>query len=360
LEKTVNKATISLYAVIGAALLGGCAAQQNIAKLEVAPVLSVRHGGGQSQGYYELGRYYQAQNRSLLAVDAYRKALALDDRNAAAHSALGIALAAQGEVEPALAEFNAAIASAADVPHYYNNSGYAYYLLGRPAEAVAALRKAASLDSANPRVWNNLALAYARGGDPAGSREAAARALEVAAAPPVGVLAAAPRLSVSPVSTATGERQPAAQLVQVSAFVFELRASQPITRSPAVLPVALPAALMFSLEVSNGNGVTGMARRMGQMLAAIGAPKALLTNQKPFVQQVTEIQYREAYEAAAMALRGRIPGTPVLVMSNTLRPGTDVRLVLGRDLPADVALLEPALNASRVAAMPPRTFPETN
>jgi hypothetical protein len=165
---------------------------------------------------------------------------------------------------------------------------------------------------------------------------------------------------VSPVSTATGERQPAAQLVQVSAFVFELRASQPTTRSPAALPVALPAALMFSLEVSNGNGVTGMARRMGQMLAAIGAPKALLTNQKPFVQQVTEIQYREAYEAAAMALRGRIPGTPVLVMSNSLRPGTDVRLVLGRDLPADVALLEPALNASRVAAMPPRTFPETN
>ena len=38
-----------------------------------------------------------------------------------------------------------------------------------------------------------------------------------------------------------------------------------------------------------------MARRLGEQLAAAGLPKARLTNQKPFQQIVTEIQYRNGY-----------------------------------------------------------------
>ena len=47
-------------------------------------------------------------------------------------------------------------------------------------------------------------------------------------------------------------------------------------------------------------------------------------------------------------------------MNKTLRPGTDVRLVLGKDLPANIALLEPASKENWLAAVPPPTFPQTN
>ena len=70
---------------------------------------------------------------------------------------------------------------------------------------------------------------------------------------------------------------------------------------------AVPVAQRYRLEVSNGNGVTGMAKRVGQMLAVTGLPQARLTNQKPFVQQFTEIQHRDGYESAAIALRAGFP-----------------------------------------------------
>ena len=153
----------------------------------------------------------------------------------------------------------------------------------------------------------------------------------------------------------------AVQLVAVSPQVYELKwTPPPAAPLPLAQIAATPVAQAYGLEVSNGNGITGMARRVGQMLAVTGLPQARLTNQKPFVQQFTQIQHRGGYELAAMELQARIPSMPVLVLNKTLRPGTDVRLVLGRDLPANVTLLEPAPGKDWLAAVPPRTFAESN
>ena len=93
-----------------------------------------------------------------------------------------------------------------------------------------------------------------------------------------------------------------------------------------------------------------MAKRLGEQLAATGLPKPRLTNQKPFRQRVTEIQYRDGYADVASSLRSRMPNQPPMVMTVALRASTDVRVVLGRDLPRDVALLEePASEPMQVA-----------
>jgi hypothetical protein len=101
------------------------------------------------------------------------------------------------------------------------------------------------------------------------------------------------------------------------------------------------------LEVSNGSGVAGMARKVGGLFMAVGVPSVRLTNQKPYDQQVTEIQYRDGCLAAAAALSAMLPGQPRATASRGLRAGTDVRIVLGRDLPIDVALIPSAADGQR-------------
>lgn len=120
-----------------------------------------------------------------------------------------------------------------------------------------------------------------------------------------------------------------------------------VVRPASASDVAPPGPVR--LEVSNGNGVTGMARRVGGLLAEVGVPAARITNQKPFTQASTEIQYRAGYGSAAASLGARIPNQPALNETDRLRPGTDVRLVLGHDLPRNVALVDPAKEATRTA-----------
>jgi Tfp pilus assembly protein PilF len=398
---TMKRPVVALNAAIGAVLLFGCTSPPAIPGMEVMPVMSVRHGGEQAAGYWELGRFYEAQDRPELAVDAYRKALALDATQVEAHSALGMIYASQQRLELARIEFAAAVALAPRSARLHNNLGYVLYLQGNPKAAIVAFERAAALDRDNPRTWNNLGLALAQAGDTGASRDAFARASTMGVTPaPVAQASAADALALAkdrgvirpvvadaaanaaaaarlesgkeatPASTAfapapaatvamtavehaplpqTMETAAESRLVALSPNVYELKWPQASVAPVAVLPT--PAAQAYRLEVANGNGINGMARRVGQMLAAIGWPTVRLTNQKPFVEQVTQIQYREGYATSAMALRKVVPGMPNAAPSAALRADTDVRLVLGRDLPANVAFTTPKDAADRIVAV---------
>jgi len=137
----------------------------------------------------------------------------------------------------------------------------------------------------------------------------------------------------------------ASELVQLAPSVYELRL--------APQSIALQS---FRLELSNGNGVTGMAKRLGEQLIAKGLPKARLTNQKPFRQRLTQIQYRDGYADVAASLRSRMPNQPPMIKTAALRASTDVRVVLGRDLPRDVALLDPVSEVIQVADASPEAI----
>ena len=116
---------------------------------------------------------------------------------------------------------------------------------------------------------------------------------------------------------------------------------------PVLLPEAStdmqktrPAAQQVRLEVSNGNGVTGMARRVRQSLSVQGYGGIRVTNQLPYRQQVTAIQYRVGFENQAHALGSQFPLQEKVVYQARLDVRADVRIVLGRDLPRDFALNE--------------------
>jgi hypothetical protein len=138
-------------------------------------------------------------------------------------------------------------------------------------------------------------------------------------------------------------------LMQVAPGIYELRAPAAPVRTPAATEVAaaqprVTAAATqvqaFRLEVSNGNGTAGMARRVADHLRHAGMAPVRLTNQKPY-QRVTEIQYGAGYVQEAAQLAALMHQQALMIRSDKLRPDIKVRLVLGRDVKDETALLEP-------------------
>lgn len=140
-------------------------------------------------------------------------------------------------------------------------------------------------------------------------------------------------------SEATAEtRGRESALVKVAENVFELRNGSPAeatagVHAPASAPLrALPLLPSARYEIANGQGGEGLARRLAALLGEQGVARPRLTNQRPFNQAASVIQYRDGFRDSAEAFASRLPFRPALVAAGGLELRVDVRLVLGHDL----------------------------
>jgi hypothetical protein len=218
----------------------------------------------------------------------------------------GIALAVQRRYGEAIRQFQAAVIAAPHAAYAYNNLGYAYLLSGANQQAVEALEEARRLDPGHEKARANLRIAQAK----------------LAAASAITPSPQSVRPAVPPATESVG----GLSLVEVGPQVFELK-------GPVNYRKAEPATRSFKLEVANGNGVAGLAKRIARRLEGAGVRTARITNQRPFAQARTEVQYREGYAAQAAELAGKLEHPARLVPSERLGRDVDVRLVLGKDLP---------------------------
>jgi tetratricopeptide (TPR) repeat protein len=358
--------------IAGAALIAaaGCATHDTIAtqQMKIEPVFSVTHSvpsAESSQAYFTLGKYFEGSRQWDRAIDAYRQALAADTRNFEACNALGVALAQTGRHAEAVAMLRQAVALAPDRAHLRNNLGYVLLLAGQPREAMAELQVAVGQDGTSAIAQANLRDAMARSGITSTPVAVATAAVvdkpEVPApatsAPPlaagdrapyiVGADAPAP-VPVAPEPAASARAAtggPArTELVLASAGLdassrplFALRdersgaATAAAPSTPAPPPATTNALGGSRLEVSNGNGMTGMAAHVGLWLAARGVPTQRLTNQQPYAQRQTVIQFRRGQEDAARRLADLLPASAQTAPQASPDLRSDVRIVLGRD-----------------------------
>jgi hypothetical protein len=349
----------------GAMLLLGCSSLAPTGPLAVQPTLTLRNSGGvDAEAMYFLGRAYQERGRHQDAVRAFRAALAVEPRHAEAHNALGASYFALGQTAQAEQQFRAAIDAAPELAHLRNNLARLYTLSGHeptgPAPAVAAA-PAESVGSTPP------ALAVA----PAAS--AAPQAM--ASAPSAGVVAPAPAAISAPSTVAPASEVPAAngRLLSVASNVWELKmappavAVSPLPSTPVVAvraAAAVPPPSMTAVaaprpangqrvEVSNGNGVPGLARRVAHFIETQGYRPPRTNNLQPFNQRRTELQYRIGARRQARELAALLTVTPRLVAVTSLERAATVRLVLGRDFkePAKVAGAAPGEQLADMVAM---------
>jgi len=301
----------------GLALIGGCAYFDRKSQTTAVPVSNVTHSAAVTDPHYQIGRSHQARLQYDAAIAAYRKSLEANPGNAEAHNALGVIYASQGKYELAVTELKAALALAPRAAHIHNNLGYAYLLQGRNAEALAALNVAAGLDPANVRARENMKLAEQR----LGSQASGPANSQVATA-------VVPEVKSPPQTAETGQTT---RLLSVAPNIYELRQVMPTQVKPALPLAAQTAPETVRLEVANGNGVTGLAKRTSSSLKRKGYAVARLTNQAPYTQMITEIQYRQGLEQQARRLNAFLSTPAKLVETSQLRRDVGVRLVLGRD-----------------------------
>lgn len=393
-------------AVMGCGLLQACSAPPPSRPLAVSPVVRGEMPGNHVASWNRLARFHHERGQLALALGAYAQSLALDANQLEARNAVAVIEAQQGNLESARKALAALVNDYPGEAQPHTNLGYVQHLMGDHAGAVQTLRRAMAL-GAGPKAFQNLQMAESAMGKvpaadapqlaaaaPAGDVPAAwpavppAIATEAPTRVPAPALAAAPLPASKPsLSVAAPEALPAPrsepqlltvipnpareigshmELIKVAANVYELKARVAAETAPVAAAAAPPVArisaapkaavqavakadkvTMARLEVSNGNGVTGMARRFRSLLGQMGIPVNRLSNDKPYTQIATTIQYSPGFEKEAASLQKALQGKAMLASKQLV--ASDVRLVLGKDANLSLTAATEAAGLSLVA-----------
>lgn len=298
-----------------------------------------------SEALYVMGRAAHGMGQLARAIHLYERVLAIDPHHARALNALGVVMAQEGQTDQAMDLLTRASVQEPGAAHIHNNMGYALLKADRLDEAQVALKMARDLEPSSQKMLENMALlakAQALRGEhkPAGAD-----------------------------SVADGsKKEEGPQLLVVAPNVFELRTLGPqaieavaaaAASAPAEIATLEPAdhqepgyklALSYGLtmqsepfaiwtdihgvrlEVSNGVGVSRLARRTADRLAGAGVATARLTNARHFEQERTQVQYLAGQEGALKALMARLPMVVEAVQVDRLDTRIHLRLVLGHDV----------------------------
>jgi len=117
-------------------------------------------------------------------------------------------------------------------------------------------------------------------------------------------------------------------------------------------PVRSAARRQIALEISNGNGVRGLARRLATALQERGLHAKRVTNSAGFRQSATAILYRGEYRKEAEQIKSMLPAEVLLVQSRALSSDVHVKVILGRDFRDLQALLPSQISKLAVNGTP--------
>ena len=112
------------------------------------------------RAYSNLGRAYAELGRTDDAVDAYRRAMAIDTPHARTHDALGCALLDRDDTDGAIAEFRLAIAKDRAYAEPWRNLAIALVRKGEFDEALNAVRRALQINPRFSEAWFSVGNAF--------------------------------------------------------------------------------------------------------------------------------------------------------------------------------------------------------
>ena len=338
---------VTLTLVASAALLG--CSSMTAPTWRTEPAYRVESAGADPvQGYLALARQYEGENRSAQALVAYRKAAQTAPGDADVQNTLGLALARQAQFGPAVLALRRAVALAPERAQLINNLGYALLLDGRHDEARAMFRLALAVDPRHELALRNLAYADEQGSTIGSSAPAVmTTAVPPAHGPvvvqPVGppTLPAAVAEAMAPAGLSrlpeAGESQAVTVVPQPMAAINEWASTTtPQTgageeTSTAAAPPARVSLEGVSIEIVNGNGISGAAARMRVWLQQQGIVSGRLANLLPYTSQSTQVQYQIGKAVHAQEVANRLPVEAQVSPAPEGSTRADLRIVIGHD-----------------------------
>ncbi|HZX28452.1 MAG TPA: LytR C-terminal domain-containing protein [Telluria sp.] len=206
------------------------------------------------------------------------------------------------------------------------NLGYAQYLHQEFDAALMTLGRACLLDPLNPRGWRQLGAVF----DKLGQLDRAQLMFRQAAALEEHDLKADYAMAAAPASPAVAEAAAApVQHGEEWPGAVTLDPSSGVVALPAMESGARSDAHAVLLEISNGNGIRGMAAATARGLDAGQLRVVRLSNQKGFDVRQTRLEYEPAQRARAEQVARQL-GAAALVEVESCR-AAEMRLVLGKD-----------------------------
>jgi tetratricopeptide (TPR) repeat protein len=302
---------------------------------------SVRASQGNPDAHYLLGDYHQGRGRHREAIEEFNKAIRIDPLYVKAFNGIAVSLDQTGEHERAQEYYQAALAIKPELDYLYNNLGYSFLLQERYEEAAAAFEKADALAGGQTsRIRNNLALANSALGkvDPAtvpdNPRHQAL--VEYTAANHLlknGGFEEARDHYVKAL-TLDPDLRGARKGTEVATLLADVK--QYVDRESSRTTAGQDSPVILGgdgIEISNGNGVSGMAKEVGGFLKKQGFNVVRLTNADHYQYAKASVYYRGDAEITALQIKGAIPGiTQMKKVGGFDRDGVKVRVLVGRDL----------------------------
>ena len=352
---------------------------------------SIRKSPGNPDSHFLLASYYQERGQHREAIQEFKKVIAIEPGQARAYNGIGVSCDLLGFYSQAIIAYEAGLRLDPAAAYLHNNMGYSYLLQGDVDKAVVAFGKAVALNGQDGRFHNNLALAYGEkgqydramaefklAGDEAKAHFnmaqiyyknglfaeakrhytasltanpsftivrtglAAANALAAIFQPEkrkakAEIFAAAtplqPKESISDSGGNTVPSKPEANVAEeiLPAPTLTLKGTEtegtPLSSDGKNLPRDA------DIEISNGNGVNGMAARVGDYLKGKGLRVVRLTNADNFKHKGTRVFFQEGYQEMADVVAGQLPVLQNKEERKHLdRPSIKVKVLIGKDL----------------------------
>jgi tetratricopeptide (TPR) repeat protein len=315
---------------------------------------SIRYKKADSGDHYRLGRHFQERGRHMWAVSEFSRVIDLDPRRADAHNAMGISYDKLLQFDLAEPCYRRALILKPDFAAALNNLGYSYLMQGRPEKAIAPLQKAVALQGSNIRFHNNLALAYGQ----TGQVQKAAAEFKLSG---LNLQADSPDAGThAPVSVglAGNDRQSrnTDEEDSLQLFLTALEASETVrlsnqsrrdvsnslpseitesqgSRAMITTAPAKPLWVAPRIEISNGNGVSKMARNLGKFFRNNGFDVHRLSNADHFEYPRTRIFYSDGQRQVACDLSRMLFGPDIVCdLINNNRKYGRVKVLIGEDV----------------------------
>ena len=325
--------------------------------------------------HYLLATHYQERGKHKEALEEFRKVLLIDPENVTAYNGVGISYDNLGNYKKAVESYEKAVLINPDLDYVYNNLGYSYILQEDFEKAIETFRKALTINGSNKRIHNNLGFAYMMtgrynlamaefelGGDKASAlynigriyynkgmfgeamdhyRRALAINPDLTVARK-GLEALEPLERFSRIESQDGIYEKAVtnnpmppmghyddaiQSKHVSETTISLRIKKiDESQSPRLLQGG-------GIEVSNGNGVTDMAKKVGGFLKKRGFAVVRYTNAGHFNYRQASIYYQKDYKGVAYSIAKAIPEIKnIKEMKKLDRPDVKVKVLVGKNL----------------------------